>query len=57
MGLAVPLILVLLRDQMGLAVMIMSTQKNAATDITSIKVDAKELDIPYNMIIGRNSIM
>ena len=32
-------------------------QNNSSTDVTSITIDAKELDIPYDMIIGRNSII
>ena len=33
------------------------THQTAPTDVTSITIDAKELDIPYDMIIGRNSII
>ena len=31
--------------------------EESSTDVTSIVIDAKELDIPYDMIIGRNSII
>ena len=32
-------------------------QGGPLADVTSIIIDAKELDIPYDMIIGRNSII
>ena len=31
--------------------------EESSTDVTSIIIDAKEQDIPYDMIIGRNSII
>ena len=32
-------------------------QNNSSTNVTSITIDAKDLDNPYDMIIGRNGII